>query len=147
MSHGIGLIVGKGEKSLFNAECFINLLRLLVEGEHGFSHGIVLHFDIRPLDAVSKPPSDGLEEGLFCRESDGKALGRPGLISFFVKTRPRKKSPRRAIKRSIRSMFTISIPVPMITFIQKGSGIQGFKRLSEIFSLDSWDPRLLGPFH
>jgi hypothetical protein len=50
-----------------------------MEGEHGFSHGIVLHFDIRPLDTVPEPPSDGFEEGLFCRKSDGEALSRAGL--------------------------------------------------------------------
>jgi hypothetical protein len=51
-----------------------------MEGEHGFSHGIVLHFDIRPLDAVSKPPSNGFEESLFCRKSDGKTFRRPGPV-------------------------------------------------------------------
>src|SRR5271157_2275254 len=79
MGHGIGSIVGKGEKSLFNAEGFISLLCLSMEGEHGFSHGIVLHFDIRPLDTVPEPPSDGFEEGLFCRKSDGEAFSRAGL--------------------------------------------------------------------
>jgi hypothetical protein len=78
MGHGIGSVVGKGEKSLFNSEGFVNLLCLSMEGEHGFSHGIVLHFDIRPLDAISKSPSDGFEERLFCRKSNGKTFRRAG---------------------------------------------------------------------
>jgi len=49
-----------------------------MEGEQGFSQIIVLHFDIRPLNAVSKPPSNCFEESLFGREPDGKTFRRPG---------------------------------------------------------------------
>jgi len=98
MGHGIGSVVGKGEKSLFNSEGFIDLLCLSMEGEHGFSHGIILHFDIRPLDAVSKTPSDGFEESLFCRKSDGEALRRAGPVLtpgdlFLCKDPAQKKIP------------------------------------------------------
>jgi hypothetical protein len=66
-----------------------------MEGEHGFSQGIVLHFDIRPLDTVSKPPSDGFKESLFCREPDGKTFGWPGPLlapdDLFLCKDPTKK--------------------------------------------------------
>jgi hypothetical protein len=66
-----------------------------MEGEHRFSQGIVLHFDIRPLDAVSKPPSNGFEESLFCREPDGKTFGGPGPLptpnDLFLCKDPTKK--------------------------------------------------------
>src|SRR4030043_716453 len=74
MGHGVGSVVGKGEKSLFDSEGFENLLCLSMEGERWFPHGIILHFDIRPLNTVSKPPSNGFEKRLFCRKSSGKAF-------------------------------------------------------------------------
>jgi hypothetical protein len=78
MRHGIGSVVGKGEKSLLNSEILENLLCLSMKGERRFPHGIVLYFDIRPLNTVSKPPSNGFEKSLFCGESDGKTLRGPG---------------------------------------------------------------------
>jgi hypothetical protein len=51
-----------------------------MEGERGFPQGVVLHFDIRPLDAVSKPPSDGFEESLLCGKPDGKAFRGPAPL-------------------------------------------------------------------
>ena len=66
-----------------------------MEGEHGFSQGIVLHFDICPLDAVSKPPPDGFEESLFGCEPDGKTLRGPGPLpttdDLFLCKDPTKK--------------------------------------------------------
>src|SRR4030042_850651 len=77
MGHGVGPVVGKGEKSIFNSEGFTDLLCFSMEGEQRFSHRIVLHFDIDPLDSVSKPPTNGLEESLFGCKPNGKTFRRP----------------------------------------------------------------------
>jgi len=55
MGHGVGPVVGKGEKNILNAEGLANLLCFSIKGEEGFSHEIVLHFDIGPLNTVSEP--------------------------------------------------------------------------------------------
>src|SRR4030043_977860 len=95
MGHGVGSVVGKGEKSLFDSEGFENILCLSMEGERRFPHGIVLHFDIRPLNTVSKPPSDGFEKSLFCRKSSGKAFRGPSSLltpnNFFLGKNPTEK--------------------------------------------------------
>ena len=120
MGHGVGSIVGKGEENILNSEGLANLLCLSMEGEQGFSNGIVLHFDICPLNTVSKPPPNGFEESFLCREPDGKTFWRPRLLLapddlFLCKDSVQKRPPQRVIRRSIRSIFTISIPVPIIT--------------------------------
>ena len=88
MGHGIGSVVGKGEKSILNSEGFTNLLCLSIEKEDGFSQRIILHFNIRPLNTISKPPSNGFEESLLSCESDSKAFGRSGPLptvnDFFL---------------------------------------------------------------
>jgi hypothetical protein len=55
MCHGIGSVVGKGEESLLDSMGFEDFLCLSMEGEQRFSHRIVLHFDIRPMDTAPKP--------------------------------------------------------------------------------------------
>jgi hypothetical protein len=78
MSHGIESLVGESEKSLFDSLGFENLFCLSMEGEERFSQGIVLHFDIRPLDAISKASSNGFEKGLLGCEPNGKTFGGAG---------------------------------------------------------------------
>src|SRR3989304_6232452 len=80
MSHGIGSVVGKGEKNILNSEGFAHFLCLSIKREQRSSHGIVVHFNICPLNTVSEPPSDGFEESLFCCKSDGKTFLRPSLL-------------------------------------------------------------------
>jgi hypothetical protein len=84
-----------------------------MEGEHGFSQGIVLHFDIRPLDAVSKPPSNGFEESLFCREPDGKTFGRPGPLlapdNLFLCKNPTQKEISPASHQTLNSIYIDNI--------------------------------------
>jgi len=95
MGHGVGLVVGKGEKSFLNSEGLKNLSRLPMEGEQGLSQGVVLHFNIRPLNTVSKPPSYGFEESLLCCKPGGKAFRGPGPlltpIDLVLCKDPRKK--------------------------------------------------------
>jgi hypothetical protein len=66
-----------------------------MEGEQGFPQGVVLYLDIRPLNTVSKPPSNGLEKSLLCCEPDGKAFRGPrpllAPINLFLCKNPTEK--------------------------------------------------------
>src|SRR4030042_1433712 len=78
MSHGVESLVGESEKSLCDSLDFEDLLCLSIEGEERFPQGVVLHFDIRPLDAISKSPSNCFEKGLLGCEPNGKTFGGAG---------------------------------------------------------------------
>ena len=59
---------------------FEDLLCLPMEGEERFPQGIILHFDIRPLDTISKAPSNGFEKGLLGCKPNGKTFGGAGPL-------------------------------------------------------------------
>ncbi len=88
MRHGVGSLVGKSEKGPRDSLDIEYLFCPPVEREERFSQGVVLHFNVRPPDSVSKAPANGLEKGLFGRKPDGKTLGRmsPSLTpkDFFL---------------------------------------------------------------
>jgi hypothetical protein len=95
MRHGVGSLVGKSEKNLRDSLGFKDLLCLSLEGEERFSQGVVFHFNVCPLDAVSKAPSDGFEKSLLGRKPAGETLGRtsPSLTpkDFFLCKNPAEK--------------------------------------------------------
>nr|MBP1709000.1 hypothetical protein [Deltaproteobacteria bacterium] len=95
MGHGVRAVVGKGEESFSNSEGFRNVLRLAVEGERRFSQSIVSNLNVRPLDSISKAPSDGLQKGLFGRKTRRVAFGRSRSFltphDFFLGEDPAEK--------------------------------------------------------
>src|SRR4030066_454943 len=78
MGHGAGSVVGKGDKCPLNPVGLEELLCLSAEGEMRFPRGVVLHFDIRPLNSIPQSGSDRLKKGLFGRKKDGKTFSRSG---------------------------------------------------------------------
>src|SRR4030042_3012675 len=82
MSGGVRPVVGKGEEGLLDTKCFVGRLCLTVKEKRGPPHGIVFNLDIGPSDAIPKPPSDGLEKGLFGCEPARETLG--GSLSLLA---------------------------------------------------------------
>jgi hypothetical protein len=75
MSHGVRSLVGESEESLFDSLGFEDLLCLSMAGEERFPQGIILYFDICPLDTISKAPSNSFEKGLLGCKPNGKTFG------------------------------------------------------------------------
>ena len=114
MGHGIETVVGKGEKNVLNSEGLADLRCLSMAGENrglpmeSFSTSISAHWM-----PFRSPHPMALRKASFAanrvaKHSGGRAFCRHRMISPSVKTRPKNGASR----RSIRSIFTISVPVP-----------------------------------
>jgi len=154
MGHGIRSVVGKREKRLMNPMGLEDFLCLSSKGKQRFSDGITLHFDIRPMNPLTKSQPYRFKKGLLSCEPGGKAFGGTSSVltpeDFFLCKNPAKKEVSPPSHHILNSFDVYNVNAGTNNHLQiegfQGLRIQGFKGLPKDFYLPPRAQDPLAPF-